>query len=145
MTREISEGAYYSFECEDSGRTYGAEGFERMRTDPGDDALYAFGTAEPFCAAWDVPPVDASFNTTVEADVATLVFAGTLDPITPFGESEAQATAMPNARFIAVPGGGHGVADDNNCTKATRDKFWRDPGAALPACVADLASAPFVA
>jgi len=123
----MSEGAFYSFECADSGRTYGAKGFQEMRRDPGPDALYALGTAEPFCAAWDVEPLPASFAEPVVVDVPTLVFGGTLDPITPFRESRAQADRMPDARLVAVPGGGHGVAAFDDCTKSARDGFWHDP------------------
>ena len=75
----------------------------------------------------------------------TLVYGGTLDPITPFADSEAQAEASPGARFVAVPNGGHGVAAYDDCTKEARNTFWRDPTADLPACVEDIEAAPFVA
>ena len=140
---DMSEGAFFSFECADGGGLLGDDGMEAMRQDPGDDALYALGTAEPFCQAWDVPPVPASFEEPVEADVATLVFAGTLDPITPYAESKAQAERMPDARLITVPGGGHGDQNANDCTRDAATAFWADPAGALPRCVDDLAMEPF--
>jgi pimeloyl-ACP methyl ester carboxylesterase len=79
----------------------------------------------------------------VVVDVPTLVFAGTLDPITPYLESKAQAEAMPDARFVEVPRGGHTVSDLDECTKQARDAFWTDPSAELPACVGDLAPQAF--
>jgi pimeloyl-ACP methyl ester carboxylesterase len=139
----MSEGVFYSFECEDSGRTFGPKGFQQMREDPGRNALYALGTAEPFCAAWKVPDVAASFQQPVTVDVPTLVVGGTLDPITPFAESKAQAERMPKARFLAVPGAGPRDLANNDCTRSARDAFWDDPSTALPACVAQLRAPAF--
>lgn len=141
---QMSEGVFFSFECADSERNYEKAGLEAMRKDPGGDELYALGTAEPFCRAWDVPEVPGGFNQAVTAEVATLVFGGTLDPITPYTESKAQADRMPNARFVAVPGGGHGDAAFDDCTKSARDGFWHDPKAKLPACLDALKIRPFV-
>lgn len=140
---DMSEGAFFSFECADSGRLLGADGMAAMREDPGDDALYALGTAEPFCQVWDVPPVPASFQEPVTADVPTLVFAGTLDPITPLAESQAQAERMPDARLVTVPGGGHGDQYANDCTRAVATAFWADPSAELPSCTDGLVITPF--
>ncbi|MGI8755835.1 MAG: alpha/beta fold hydrolase [Acidimicrobiales bacterium] len=141
---QMSEGVFFSFECADSERNYGEAGVEAMRKDPGGDELYALATAEPFCRAWDVPEVPAAFNQPVTANVATLVFGGTLDPITPYTESKAQADSMPNARFVSVPGGGHGDAAFDDCTKSARDGFWHDPKAKLPACLDIGKVRPFV-
>ncbi|MCU1498949.1 MAG: hypothetical protein JWM47_2902 [Acidimicrobiales bacterium] len=140
---DMSEGVFFSFECADSGAAYGVEGFEDMQADPGDDALYALGTAEPFCLMWDVPEVPAAFVEAVVTDVPTLVFAGTLDPITPYEESKAQAERMPDARLVTVPGAGHGAAPFDDCTRSARDAFWSDPTAELPACLDELTVAPF--
>ena len=114
-----------------------------MRKDPGRNALYALGTAEPYCAAWNVPYVPAAFQQTVTADVPTLVVGGTLDPITPFAESKAQADRMPNAKFLVVPGAGHGDVATDDCTRSARDRFWDDPTASLPTCVASLEAPAF--
>jgi len=85
-----------------------------------------------------------SFNEPVVVDVPTLVFAGTLDPITPYLDSKAQAEAMPDARYVEVPTGGHVVAAFDDCTKRARADFWSDPSSTdLPACVADLVPRPF--
>ncbi|MCU1369250.1 MAG: hypothetical protein JWO77_444 [Ilumatobacteraceae bacterium] len=141
----MSEGAFFSFECADNGLLLGEDGPAAMREDPGDDTLYALGTAEPFCQVWDVPPVDAAFNEPVTVDVPTLVFAGTLDPITPYAESKAQAERMPDARLVTVPGGGHGDQNFDDCTRSAATAFWADPAADLPACVDDLVIPPFSA
>ena len=69
-----------------------------------DDALVALASAQVFCPDWPVEHVPASFNEQVVVDVPTLVFAGTLDPITPYLESKAQAEAMPDA---PLRGGAH--------------------------------------
>lgn len=142
---DMSEGAFFSFECADGGRLLGEDGMAAMREDPGDDTLYALGTAEPFCQAWDVAPVPAAFNEPVTVDVPTLVFAGTLDPITPYAESKAQADRMPDARLVTVPGGGHGDLNFDECTRSAGAAFWSDPAADLPACVDQLQIEPFAA
>ncbi len=142
---DLSEGAFYSVDCADSGRLL--EGADRQAEleNVGDDALVALNSAQVFCADWPVEHVPESFNETVTADVPTLVFGGTLDPITPYAVSVAQAEAMPDARFVGVPGAGHGVAGTSDCTREARGGFWRDPAAPLPACIDDLTLPPFAA
>ncbi|MBA3282149.1 MAG: alpha/beta fold hydrolase [Acidimicrobiia bacterium] len=142
---DLSEGAYYSFECADSGRLARGDGWDEAQSDPGDAALFALATAEPFCEAWDVEELPASFNEPVDVDVPTLVYGGTLDPITPYDESKAQAERMPDARFVSVPGAGHGAAATDDCTRSARDDFWHDPAVDLPSCIDDLQIAPFAA
>lgn len=50
---------------------------------------------------------------------------------------------MPDARFVAVPRGGHGVSGTNECTKEVRTTFWRDPAADVPACAGALEPTAF--
>ncbi len=68
-------------------------------------------------------------------DVPTLVFGGTLDPITPYDDSVAQAEAMPNAQMVTVPNAGHGVGGFDDCTREARTGFFADPAADLPDCI----------
>jgi pimeloyl-ACP methyl ester carboxylesterase len=96
------------------------------------------GTAQAYCPQWKVDAVPASFNEPVAIDVPTLVFGGTLDPITPYENSQAQAALMPNARFVSVPRGGHGGLGFDACTISAANAFWADPAAELPACVGEL-------
>jgi pimeloyl-ACP methyl ester carboxylesterase len=137
-----SEGDLISVECADSGRLLGDEGAPEPSA-TGDDELVALASGQAFCSDWEVEPVPESFNEPVVADVPTLVFAGTLDPITPYLDSKAQADAMPDARYVEVPNGGHSVATFDECTKQARADFWTDPSSDLPACVAALAPRPF--
>jgi pimeloyl-ACP methyl ester carboxylesterase len=140
---DMSEGAFISAECADNARLLGTDGMAAMRKDPGRNTLYALGTAEPFCQVWNVTPDEAGFNTPVAVDVPTLVFAGTLDPITPYAESKAQADRMPDARLVTVPGGGHGDQYADECTERAATAFWEDPDADLPACVDQLSMPAF--
>ena len=135
---DLSEGAFYSTECADSGRLLDPKKAAAALKDPGDLSLVALGTAETFCRDWPVTHVPASFNEPVTVDVPTLVYGGTLDPITPYQESKAQADRMPDARFISVPSSGHGAAKFDDCTQQARDVFWNDPKAELPACTKDI-------
>ncbi|HEU5149875.1 MAG TPA: alpha/beta hydrolase [Iamia sp.] len=142
---DLSEGAFYSVECADSGRLLEGADVEAELAAATEDALIALNSAQVFCADWPVEHLPESFNEQVVADVDTLVYGGTLDPITPFADSEAQAEAMPHARFVAVPNAGHGAAATDACTRSARDAFWRDPAGELPACIEALAAPPFVA
>jgi pimeloyl-ACP methyl ester carboxylesterase len=77
------------------------------------------------------------------ADVPTLVFGGTLDPVTPYDGSRAQAEAMPDARLVTVPRGGHGAVSFDDCTVSALTTFWSDPAADLPTCVEAIEPLPF--
>lgn len=142
---DLTEGAFYSVECADSGRLMDDADGAAALVEPGKLALVALGTAETFCPDWPVEHVAASFNEPVTVDVPTLVFGGTLDPITPYAESEAQAERMPDARFVSVPNGGHGVGGFDDCTRSARQAFWDDPASELPACAASIEAVPFAA
>lgn len=139
----LSEGAYLSVDCADSGRLLeGAEAADIV----GDGAylMYALVNAMTFCSVWDVTPLPESFNEPALPEVPTIVFAGTLDPVTPFAESRAQAEAMADARFVAAPRGGHGVAGFDACTQEAYLGFLADPASELPACVDAIDAPPFV-
>lgn len=141
---DLSEGAFYSVDCADSGRSLEGADVEAELAQATEDALIALNSAQVFCADWPVEFVPEAFNEPVTVDVPTLVYGGTLDPITPFVDSEAQAEIMPDARFVAVPNAGHGAAATDECTRSARDGFWRDPTADLPSCLDELAAPPFV-
>ena len=138
-----SEGDFFSVECADSGRLIDDAEAQTALEGVTDDALVALSSAQVFCQDWQVEQEPASFNEQVVVDVPTLVFAGTLDPITPYLDSKGQAEAMPDARYVEVPNGGHTVAPFDDCTQQARADFWTDPSSELPACVADLAARPF--
>jgi len=139
-----SEGDFFSVECADSGRLIDSADAQSALQDVTDDALVALASAQVFCPDWAVEPVPESFNEQVVVDVPVLVFAGTLDPITPYLDSKGQAEAMPDARYVEVPTGGHTVSAFDDCTLQARAEFWTDPSSDLPACVGDLAPRPFV-
>lgn len=141
---DMSEGAYFSIECADSGRLLGGEdGAAELTADRTDDSLVALTTAATFCDVWPVEHVDASFNEVATPDVPTLVFGGTLDPITPYTDSEHQAEVMPDAQFVGVPRGGHGAAGFDECTKSVRNAFWDDPTAPIDDCTESIEPLPF--
>jgi len=138
-----SEGDFFSVECADSGGLIDGPEAEASLEEVTDDALVALASAQVFCPDWGVEHLPESFNEQVVVDVPTLVFAGTLDPITPYLDSKAQAEAMPDARYVEVPNGGHSVATFDDCTKQARAGFWTDPSSDLPTCVSELAPRPF--
>jgi pimeloyl-ACP methyl ester carboxylesterase len=139
----LSEGAYYSIDCADSQRLFDKREAKRAMRGAGPHGLVTLGTAQAYCPQWKVESVPESFNEPVAVDVPTLVYGGTLDPITPYESSEAQAARMPNARFVSVPRGGHGGLGFDACTISAANAFWADPSAELPACVGELEPVAF--
>ena len=139
----LSEGAYLSIDCADSGRLLQGATPEQIVGD-GDFFIYAMVLAATFCSVWNVPPLPETFNEPSVPDVPTIVFAGTLDPVTPHTDSRAQADAMPDARFVLAPRGGHGDVGFDECTSEAYLGFLDDPGSELPACTAEIAAKPFI-
>jgi pimeloyl-ACP methyl ester carboxylesterase len=140
---QLSEGAFLSIDCADAqGLSPPGEVQDALR-EAAPDGLVTLGFSYPFCPGWKVPSAPAWFHEPVSVDVPTLVFAGTLDPITPHEDSQAQAERMPNARFVSVPRGGHGGITFDACTYSALIGFWAAPEAELPACVDALAPLPF--
>ncbi len=138
----LSEGAYFAIDCADSGRLLDGATSEDL-AGSGENSLYSFISAQLHCEVWDVEFVPESFEEPALPDVPTLVFAGTLDPITPYQDSVDQAEAMPNARFVGVPRGGHGVRSFDDCTTSAYLGFLDDPEAPLPECTSSIAPLPF--
>lgn len=143
LLTEMSEGTFYSVECADSGRLLDGAQAKDFVGD-GKYGQYVLNLSYTWCAVWDVAPVDAEFNTVAKPDVPTLVYGGTLDPVTPYADTKAQAEAMPNARLVTVPWGGHGDARWDDCTTSALTGFLADPAAALPACTASIPETPFI-
>ncbi|MCB0976079.1 MAG: alpha/beta fold hydrolase [Acidimicrobiales bacterium] len=139
----LSEGAYLSIDCADSGRLLDGATAEDVVGD-GEFFIYAMALAQTFCSQWDVAPLPPSFNEPAVPDVPTIIFAGTLDPVTPYTDSKEQAEAMPNAKFVLAPRGGHGDAGFDDCTRKAFMDFLADPSADLPACVKDLQAPKFI-
>lgn len=140
---DLSEGAYLSVDCADSERLYPVKESRAALKGAAADGTLAISTATTFCPDWKVEPLAASFNRPVTVATPTLVFGGTLDPVTPYPDSQAQAARMPGARFVTVPRAGHGAASFNSCTRSAVTSFFHDAAAPLPACLATLAPLPF--
>ncbi len=138
----LSEGAFFAIDCADSGRQLDGATSEELAGE-GENSLYSFISSQLHCETWDVEFVPESFEEPALPDVPTLVFGGTLDPITPYGDSVAQAESMPNARFVGVPRGGHGVRSFDDCTTSAFLTFLDDPEAPLPACTESIEPLPF--
>lgn len=133
----LSEGAYLSIDCADSGRLLGGATAEDVVGD-GRFFIYAMVLSQTFCKQWDVTPLPATFNEPALPDVPTIIFAGTLDPVTPYTDSKTQAEAMPDARFVSVPRGGHGDVAFDDCTAQYYRDFLADPATPTPTCVSHL-------
>lgn len=87
----------------------------------------AFDTVRD-CAIWDTTPAADVENEPVTSSIPTLVFAGAFDPVTPPGDSRLVASRLPNATYVEIPGGGHGVAPTTACGRSIVEAFIVQPG-----------------
>jgi pimeloyl-ACP methyl ester carboxylesterase len=140
---QLSEGAYLSVECADARGPYSRKRLAKQLRRAGRDGLVLLGFAQPFCDLWRVEPVPAGFHEPVTADVPALLFAGTLDPITPHEDALIQAARLPGARLVSGPRAGHGALGFDACTFSAALAFWAEPEGPLPACLDALAPLPF--
>jgi pimeloyl-ACP methyl ester carboxylesterase len=73
-------------------------------------STHLFGGQLRACEMWPKGQVDDAYYQPVVSDVPALILSGDADPVTPPGWGEAVARHLANARHVAVPATGHGVA-----------------------------------
>jgi pimeloyl-ACP methyl ester carboxylesterase len=136
-----SDGMFVSTECADNGTTASDR---QLIADPERAAVIVRHSAEPFCALWDVKPLPPSFRRPVRSRIPTLVFAGTLDPVTPASDSQRIADRLRNATYVEFAGLGHVVTRVSDCARAIRQEFLDDPSARPDTTCADVPAPPFL-
>jgi pimeloyl-ACP methyl ester carboxylesterase len=80
----------------------------------------------------------------VRSKIPTLVFAGSLDPITPPDDSKRVAGELRNAVYVELAGLGHGVTRVSDCARAIRQEFLTDPDDEPDLSCADEPAPPFL-
>lgn len=95
------------------------------------------------CEGWPRSPLPKEWAEDVSAPVPTLLFSGTLDPVTPPEFGELAARHLPRSLHIVAPGA-HGV--DGPCLDEIAERFLETASVdgLDTSCVADLALPPFV-
>ena len=124
LSDDPSEGVFVSMECADNGAT---RRDVKLAQDPGRAAVVVRYAAEPYCAVWNVDRVAASFRRPVRSRIPTVVFAGSLDPVTPASDSERAANALRSAVYVELAGYGHVVTKVSDCARTMRQEFLDDP------------------
>ena len=102
----------------------GIDAFDRV-----DDAPDGRGeTAEALCARMEVGQAPIPTMREVVPTTPTMVFSGSMDPITPFSSGEEIVADLPNATFVGFTDLAHGVTDDP-CANGIARAFLADPEA----------------
>ena len=96
------------------------------------------------CQAWRRVDASAEDWSRVRSDTPTLVLVGGSDPKDPPANTAGVAQAMPNAKVITVPGGGHGVSSVGCLPRIVDDFLEAGSGRGLDtACVSLTPYPPF--
>jgi pimeloyl-ACP methyl ester carboxylesterase len=136
-----AEGMFLSVECADNATS---PRDVRVADDPGRAEVVVRYAAEPYCAMWDVDPLPASFRRPVRSRIPVIVFAGSLDPITPASDSEHVADLLRNAVYVELAGLGHVVTKVSDCAREIRQEFLDAPEAPPDLSCADAPAPPFL-
>ena len=141
LTDGSAEGAFLTVECADNGVS---KRDARVAADPGRAEVVVRYAAEPYCTTWDVEPVPESFRRPVRSKIPTIVFAGSLDPITPASDSKRAASRLGNAIYVELAGLGHVVTRVSECAREIRQEFLDAPEATPDLSCADAPAPPFL-
>ncbi len=137
LLNDGSEGMFISMECADAARFAGRARDERIAESPGDKSSLVRFAAQPYCDDWGVEPLPDSFSRPVRSKIPALVFAGSLDPITPASDSKRASKTLTNSTYVELAGWGHAVTKGTDCPRAIRQAFLDDPAAELDVSCAD--------
>jgi pimeloyl-ACP methyl ester carboxylesterase len=96
------------------------------------------------CAVWPRGPTLEGFREPLRSDVPALLLSGEADPVTPPGNGEAVARAMPNARHLVVPGQGHGIIHRGCVPKLVAEFVKKADAKGIDAgCLEEISPLPF--
>jgi pimeloyl-ACP methyl ester carboxylesterase len=139
LMEEDSRGMNLSVECaERGGRADAAAVAADLAAHPRWRVLLERDWYPVSCAAWSVPPADASDVAPVTSSIPTLILAGELDPVTPPEYADLAASTLARSTVVRVPGFGHAVTLVR-CPSDLRDAFLAAPDAPLDtSCLAGL-------
>jgi pimeloyl-ACP methyl ester carboxylesterase len=135
----IAEGVAVAVDCADRERLDRHDEAGVLNRHPEYATLLGLGLDTAQCEAWDVSPVDASFNDPVSSDVPALVFGDRYDPRTPPEDGERAASTLQHSTFVLTSGLGHAASLVEWCLTSILIAFVTDPGAPVDnSCAAEL-------
>ena len=109
LQRGIAQGMYLSVTCAED-IPFITE--ELVRASSAGTRLGDYRVQQQMAACAEWPRGEEPHpSTTRPLDTPALVEAGAFDPATPLTQAEAAMRLLPNGRLVAVPHGGHGLAD----------------------------------
>jgi pimeloyl-ACP methyl ester carboxylesterase len=145
----INPGVYYSLTCREEVPFDSYEHALSLAKDLpspfADHFLFIFPYWQhALCDTWVIEAADPMVNEPVVSDVPALIFAGSVDPITPARYGQLAAETLSNSFFYEFRNLGHGVMDSNRCALQIGLRFLNDPSAEPDAsCMADLPAPSF--
>jgi pimeloyl-ACP methyl ester carboxylesterase len=125
----VAEGVAVVVDCADRERLDRHDESGVLARHPEYGSLVSLGFDTDLCAAWDVSPVDASFNDPVRSSVPALVFGDRYDPRTPPEDGERAASTLARSTFVETVGFGHAASLAQWCLTSTLVDFFIDPDA----------------
>ncbi len=95
------------------------------------------------CGVWDVGRADDSVHDPAGADIPAVLFAGTLDAVTPPSQADLAAQRFPNGRVVRIAGSGHDVLSKSTCAQQILVDFLDDPTGYDATCAGELRAPAF--
>lgn len=140
---QIARGLQLCIACNEDTPFITEEEIKRETTGTfyGDHKVRSFVQA---CKQWTQGKVDASFLEPVKSQIPTLIFSGTIDPVTPPQKGEEVAKSLPNSRHVMIQNAGH--AFNSECLDTLRAEFIEKGSAKKldTSCVEIIKRPPFV-
>jgi pimeloyl-ACP methyl ester carboxylesterase len=128
QTVYISEGMYYSVECNEEAPFNDPAVLQTAATENPEFADFILSDSSlQICQTWGSGTADPVENEPVTSDIPTLVFSGEYDPITPPAWGQAAADNLSHSYFFQIPGMGHGVSYSPGCPQDVLLEFLDDP------------------
>lgn len=132
-----SDGTFFSVECREEAATIDPDEAlaraGRVRSPASSALRHQLRVTLDICAMWDSGVAEAWERDPVEADIPTLVLAGSLDPVTPPEWGRITAAKLPASTFVELPDLGHALVLGGSCPRWLMEQHLRRPGEPIDA------------
>lgn len=124
-----SEGAYFSFECNEEVPFNRVEAARRSAGNSifAQHLLTEVENVFEVCNSWNSGLAAAQENEAVQSPIPTLILNGQYDPITPAAWGQAAAQDLQNSYVYSFPGLGHAVLENDKCPRDIAAAFLSAP------------------
>ena len=127
-----SDGTFFSVECREEAATIDrSEALARASSvrSPASSALSGqLRLTLDICDLWDSGVAEPWERDPVEADIPTLVLAGSLDPVTPPEWGRLTSSGLPASTFVEFPDLGHALVLGGSCPLSLMEQHIQRPG-----------------